>query len=53
MDASCAAQVSNIVKSAERLLADALTVLPTDPAKAAHQIQAAIGTLHSTKGFLL
>lgn len=50
---SNAIEVTRIVKAAEQLLADALATLPTNPSRAANQIQAAIGTLHSTKGFLL
>ncbi|MGW4718318.1 hypothetical protein [Nocardia sp. NPDC004260] len=48
-----AAEITRILNSAENLLRDAANCAATDPARTRHQIQSAIGTMQSVRGFLL
>jgi ElaB/YqjD/DUF883 family membrane-anchored ribosome-binding protein len=50
---SNADEVLRILNAAENLLRDAANCADTDPARTRHQIQSAIGTMQSVRGFLL
>lgn len=46
-------EIAKILNSAEALLNSAMQTLLTDPAASQQQIQSAIGTMQSVRGFLL
>ncbi|MBF6298273.1 hypothetical protein IU459_12045 [Nocardia amamiensis] len=50
---SSADEIARILNAAENLLRDAAKSAGTDPAHTRHQIESAIGTMQSVRGFLL